>query len=211
MDRQFFIKACAEGGHGFGYVLRLLARDYWDALMREAMVALGNRAAAQDFTQDTLIKAWSRCATFGGRSELYPWLQRILRNALIDHWRKTVVEEPCLDEQGQPREVVEAALRTAAGASLNTLDDVLQSKELERLYRASVERFARDHPMDAQVIRWVAEEDLTLDELSSLLGRTRHATSQYVSQCRIKIRPYLREWYLLATAEGPGRRAGGVL
>ena len=75
----------------------------------------------------------------------------------------------------------------------------LHRAQLEALYRDCARRFASDHPMAAAVIRWVAEDDLSHEQLAQLLQRSPGATREYVSQCRKKARVYFREWYVLAT------------
>jgi DNA-directed RNA polymerase specialized sigma24 family protein len=61
--------------------------------------------------------------------------------------------------------------------------------------------FRRDHPQAAAAIAWVAEDGLSIDELSALLGRSRGATRQFLSQSRKKARIYLDPWYRLVVDE----------
>jgi RNA polymerase sigma-70 factor (ECF subfamily) len=47
----------------------------------------GNRADAEDLTQQTFLKVWSALDKFGGRSEFSTWLYQIAHHTYID-WRR---------------------------------------------------------------------------------------------------------------------------
>lgn len=202
MEKAVFMQACREGGAQIETALRDLHRDYGGALLREGMAALGDAEQARDLTQDTLIKAWRRCATFRGESELFPWLKAILRHAVIDWLRARRPEQPLVDANGEALAEVERALLEQRGDAAPRAERTLHTAQLEALYRDCARRFAADHPMAAAVIRWVAEDELSHEEMAQLLQRSPGATREYVSQCRKKARVYFREWYLLATGEG---------
>ncbi len=208
MDKRLFQQACLDGGTVLDSALRALQRDYWRALLHEALSSLGDLEAARDLVHETLIKAWLRCAQFRGDSELFPWLKRILRHALIDRLRSRHLEQPLDDEHGQPLAEVETALRETAGRAAATPEQVMQSNELEAVYRQCQARFAADHPLAASVIRWIAEDDLTHAQISALLDREPGATREFISQCRKKARVYFRDWYLLAVQGNAAPLAG---
>jgi RNA polymerase sigma-70 factor (ECF subfamily) len=44
----------------------------------------GDRAMAEDLTQETFVKAWERLATFKGESAFGSWLHRIAANVVLD-------------------------------------------------------------------------------------------------------------------------------
>jgi RNA polymerase sigma-70 factor (ECF subfamily) len=69
---------------------------YGDILFRDAMVRLGDRAAASDAVQDTLLAALRgvEAGKFDGRGEFRAWLRAILRNKVIDQIRRRVRERP---------------------------------------------------------------------------------------------------------------------
>ncbi|NRF72101.1 sigma-70 family RNA polymerase sigma factor [Aquincola sp. S2] len=206
MDRHDFMRACSAGGPRIAEALRELQRDYGRALLHEAMAALGELQAARDLLQDTLIKAWQRCAQYRGESELFPWLKSVLRHGAADQLRRRRPEEPLADEQGQVFAEVEAALQRHA-AQPTAPDQLMSIAELERVYRACQARFQRDHPAAANVVRWIAEDDLEPAEIAVLLQRSPGATREYLSQCRKKARLYFHEWYLLASGSAPPREA----
>ena len=59
-------------GSSFGVCLRLV----------------GNRADAEDITQDVMLKVFGKLATFAGRSSFKTWLVRVTRNACKDWLKK---------------------------------------------------------------------------------------------------------------------------
>jgi RNA polymerase sigma factor (sigma-70 family) len=206
LDRADFMRACREGGPRLAEALAGLQRDYGRALLHEAMAALGDLHAARDLLQDTLIKAWQRCAQYRGESELYPWLKSALRHGATDLLRRRRPELPLTDDQGRVLAEVEAALhqlRPEAAPEQQASD-----AQLERLYRSCQANFQRDHPAAANVVRWIAEDGLGVDELAMLLQRSPGATREYLSQCRKKARVYFRDWYLLASA-APAQASDG--
>jgi RNA polymerase sigma factor (sigma-70 family) len=211
LDRADFMRACREGGPRLAKALAGLQRDYGRALLREAMAALGDLQAARDLLQDTLIKAWQRCAQYRGESELYPWLKSALRHGATDLLRRRRPEQPLTDDQGRVLAEVEIALQALRPSTAP--EQQANDAQLERLYRSCQANFQRDHPAAANVVRWVAEDGLGVDELATLLQRSPGATREYLSQCRKKARVYFRDWYLLASAapaqprERPARRS----
>jgi RNA polymerase sigma-70 factor (ECF subfamily) len=202
MDKQHFVEACRRGGRAAEQALRTLYRDYGGALRREAWLALRDAEAAAELLQDTLLKAWQRCASYRAESELFPWLRQIVRRGAIDELRRQRPEQS-LDAMGEAAPaVIEEARRSEPGTAPVRPDERLQQAQHEQVYRRCAARFAAEQPQAAQVIRWVAEEGLQIAELAALLQRTPAATREHVSQCRKKARRYFAEWYALVAGEG---------
>jgi RNA polymerase sigma-70 factor (ECF subfamily) len=63
-------------------------RAYRAELHRFVRARVEDEAAAEDLVHDVLLRAYSQRETLRGASQLRPWLYRIARNALIDHYRK---------------------------------------------------------------------------------------------------------------------------
>ncbi len=59
----------------------------------------GHREWAEDFVQETFIKAWQNLAGFNGKSKVSSWLHRIASNVVIDRLRqKHRWQEDCLED-----------------------------------------------------------------------------------------------------------------
>ncbi len=199
VDKQQFMQGCARGGRALDRAIRELHRTYWSDLLREAYRVLATIDEARDAAQDALIKCWRECRQFRGDGEVLAWLRPIVRRTAIDRLRARHVEVPLVDDANEVLAEVETALRDAAAASGNDPLSAAESAQRERVFLACFARFEADHPEAAFALRWVTEDGLDNDALADHLGRTPHATREFVSQCRKKARVYLAPWYALAS------------
>lgn len=62
--------------------------EHGDCLYRYALLVVRNPAVAQDLVQDTLLAALRTRENFAGRSSERTWLCGILKNKIVDHFRK---------------------------------------------------------------------------------------------------------------------------
>lgn len=63
--------------------------DYRDYLIRFALQRISDYGTAEDLVQDTFLSGWNARARFRGDCNERTWLTGILRNKVIDHYRKT--------------------------------------------------------------------------------------------------------------------------
>ncbi|MEM6278029.1 MAG: sigma-70 family RNA polymerase sigma factor [Verrucomicrobiota bacterium] len=68
--------------------------DHWnityrDYLIRFALQRVSDYGTAEDLVQDTFLSGWNARASFRGDCTERTWLTGILRNKIIDHYRKT--------------------------------------------------------------------------------------------------------------------------
>jgi len=66
----------------------LWVNEYGDTLFRFAMRRLNNKTVAEDLVQETFLSALKNCANFSAKSSIQTWLISILKNKIIDHYRK---------------------------------------------------------------------------------------------------------------------------
>ena len=69
----------------FESLVRASQADAW----RFAYHLTGNRAAADDATQEAFLRAFRALGTYHGESKFTSWLLRIVRNCAVDAYRKT--------------------------------------------------------------------------------------------------------------------------
>ena len=140
-----------------------------------------SEALALELAQDTFIQALRACAQFDGRSQLSTWLWAIARNTLLGHLRK------------QGRRVAGDGAPGARVVDPDSLTSAHSGRQMERdaCVRRGFAAFAQAHPERAQVIYLAAVEGWTREELAAHLGRTAHAATEYLSQCRAKLKPYI--------------------
>lgn len=68
--------------------------EHGDFLYRFAFFQLHDAPAAEDLVQDTLIAAWSARAKYAGEASERTWLTAILKNKIVDHFRRVRRESP---------------------------------------------------------------------------------------------------------------------
>lgn len=78
--------------------------DHGDLLFRFAYQRTGSRETAEDLVQETLLSAFKSLDTFKEEASDRTWLMCILRNKIIDQYRKTRTKQKD-DEASQKKEV----------------------------------------------------------------------------------------------------------
>lgn len=71
--------------------------QHGDSLYRFALLRVRNPTTAEDLVQETLLAAWRAKDSFAGQAAERTWLIAILKNKLIDHFRRTGRETPLPD------------------------------------------------------------------------------------------------------------------
>jgi RNA polymerase sigma-70 factor (ECF subfamily) len=196
VDKALFIRACREGGAAIERALRELDRSFFAILYNGGLRALRDPDAASDLVQETFIKVWQRCATFRGESELLPWIKTILRHGAIARLRRPTREIAMENELGLTDEAA-LGIATLSAEHNPTPDQIARQRERAQEFREGWARFQQAHPLHANVLAWVVEDGLSIDDIAQLLDRTPGATREFVSQCRKRARAHLGGWYRL--------------
>ena len=71
--------------------------QHGDSLYRFALMRVRNPSTAEDMVQETLLAAWRARSNFAGGSAERTWLIAILKNKIIDYFRRYRHEAPLLD------------------------------------------------------------------------------------------------------------------
>lgn len=136
-------------------------------------------AAAEDLTQEVFARALRALGQFRGGSKLSTWMWTIAQNLLLEHRRRPTMEQA--EEGGEPVDV--DSLTIAPDAHRMDCDDCV---------RRGFAAFSADHPDRAQVIFLALVEEFSREELAEFLGRSTHAATEYLSQCKAKFKAYIR-------------------
>jgi RNA polymerase sigma-70 factor (ECF subfamily) len=159
--------------------LELLYRTHFSKVVGYFLRCGQPRSVALELAQDTFVSALRGLAEFRGQSKLSTWMWTIARNVLLGHVR---TPRP-LDLAEHDDELIDGLTDSAVG-HLN--DECL-------CIRQGFALFSRDHPERAQVLYLAIVEGWTREELADYLGRSTHAATEYLSQCKAKFRPYVEK------------------
>ena len=120
-------------------------------LRRYARALVRDRAAADDLVQDTLERAWARCALWRAGSDLRAWLFSIMHNLRVDQLRRPSLPTHSIDED-------DFEVPTRA-----TQNDRLEVRDLESALRQLPDE-------QREVLLLVALEELSYAEVADALG-----------------------------------------
>lgn len=141
----------------------LLARHV-DGIYNFTFRLVGNREEAQDVTQEASIKAWKNIDHFNTNEKWKTWIYAIARNTAIDHLRKkrslvfsdtelSSGENPAIDNQKDAEPLPDRI-------AMQIEDKALLEKALDAL-----------SPLYREVLYLYYYEDMTLQEIATLLGK----------------------------------------
>ena len=138
-----------------------------------------SQAVAVELAQEVFIAALRGLPDFRGQSKLSTWMWTIARHVLLAHLRSP---KP-LDVADHDDALIDGLTDSAA--------DPLREEHL--CVRHGFALFSQDHPERAQVLYLAIVEGWTREELAEHLGRSTHAATEYLSQCKAKFRPYVEK------------------
>jgi RNA polymerase sigma-70 factor (ECF subfamily) len=75
--------------HGDSQALGQLYQRHVDRVYSYILFRVRDEALAEDLTQDVFFQAMRALGGFDWRGAVAPWLLRIARNTVIDHWRRS--------------------------------------------------------------------------------------------------------------------------
>ncbi len=141
-----------------------------------------SESAANDLAQDSFVNALRAIDQFKGDSQLATWLWAIARNVLLAHWRSKPPPgaTPATDAEGAP--IDPDSLTLAPDAHPTDQDDCV---------RRGFAAFSAQHPARAQLVYLAVVEGWTREELAAHIGRTTHAATEYLSQCKARLKPFI--------------------
>lgn len=168
-------------------------------LMRYAQWLLGNREAAQDAVQETLLAALHAPASFVGRSSVRTWLFGILRHKVMDTFRRQAREVP-LEEDSDDDMGAGGAQFTADGqwrvppSSWGDPEQALNQKRFFDVLERCLDRLPKN---TARVFRMREIMGMETDAICAAVGITRDNCFVMLHRARLTLRNLLeRDWAL---------------
>jgi RNA polymerase sigma-70 factor (ECF subfamily) len=125
-------------------------RDFLAFLERR----VGDRALAEDILQDAFVRGLDKVAALRDHESLVPWFYRVLRNAVVDHYRRRSTATKALADfaveldRPQPDVETHATLCTC----VRTLAETLKPEYAQALRRVELEDVAvKDYALEAGI------------------------------------------------------------
>ena len=159
-------------------------RAHQDRVYGFALYLLGRPSAAQDVTQEVLLKLWERLDTVD-EARLVAWLMRVTRNACIDAHRR----------QRSYRRVVGVAPDDGLGQApaADALPDAwAEAADFQARLRGALAALAEPY-RSIVILREVQE--LTYEEISGAMDLPLNTVKVYLHRGRKKLRHHLSPEY----------------
>lgn len=99
-----------------------VARRYWDAAFRVALLLTQDHGAAEDLAQEAILSALGALGSFDEDRSLKPWIQRIAANKAYDWLRQRERRPEVID--------VELVEQAQSGSIADAIADAAPSEEL---------------------------------------------------------------------------------
>lgn len=138
----------------------ILVDRYKDLIFTLALRMVKNREEAEEVSQDTFIKVYKSLNKFKGDSKFSTWIYRVGYNTCLDQLKKN------------KREQQTVAIDEFTEHQIKTLDNALESMELQERKQAIQDCLQLLPSEDSYLITLYYFEELSLDEIAKVIGLT---------------------------------------
>jgi RNA polymerase sigma-70 factor (ECF subfamily) len=175
--------------------------EHGNALLRYALVRVGDHAAAEDLVQETLVTAVGKLSEFAGGSALRTWLVGILRHKILDHYRwqerhpgDRPEHDDAPDGEAEPWFTPRGVWRVDPNVGLEVLD-LDPARALERSQLRAALQFCIDHlPKRLRRVFVLRElDELTPDAACEAAGVKRESFAVFLYRARQALRACLQK------------------
>lgn len=175
------IKRCLEGeSSAWEELLRAYNRKIYNLCYRFS----GRTGDAEDLTQEIFIKIFQMLRTFDAEQGAFStWLNRVARNHLVDHYRRTHKDRVTSSLED---EVTEFADRPSPGEGPVAS---LEARERKELLQSGLDRLSPDM-REAVILRDL--QDLDYDEIAEVLGVPQGTVKSRINRGRLELARVLK-------------------
>jgi RNA polymerase sigma factor (sigma-70 family) len=140
---------------------------------------LGSRDVAEDILQDAFVRSLDRMATIRDRESVTAWFYRLLRNAIVDHYRRRGVERRALAELAETTDDVAPPVdEELMDTVCRCASDLLQTLKPE--YATAIRRV----DLEGSPVKAFADEaGITANNAAVRLHRAREALRRELARC----------------------------
>ena len=180
-QEQELVRRCLSGEDAaWEGLLRLHTRRVYNLCYRFT----GNTSEAEDLTQEVFIKTFQNLRSFDyAQGSFATWLNRIARNHLVDHYRRTKMDRvtSSVDEDE------EGFTQMPAGDSSPAV--AVEQRERKELLQAALDRLSPDM-REAVILRDL--QDLEYQEISQVLGVPEGTVKSRINRGRLELAKVLK-------------------
>ncbi len=149
------------------------------AFLRFVERRLGDRALAEDIVQEAFVRSADKLSTLTDEESVVAWFYRVLRNAVIDHYRRHAAKDRKLEAFAAELETTAAStaeVQRAVCQCVSTLAGTLKPEYAEALRRVELD--------GVSVKDYAAEVGITSNNAAVRVFRAREALrKQVVRSC----------------------------
>ena len=172
--------------------------QHGDALYRFALARVRDPALAEDLVQETLLAALRARDSYAGAAAERTWLIAILKNKIIDHFRRSAREAPLPDEPDD--DVIDALFRSPGNGHWNRMpsrwDEPESALEQTHFWQVFQECLEGLPARQAQLFSLVEFEGLATEELCKLLAVSTSNVWVMLHRARLRLRECLEQnWF----------------
>ena len=180
MNESEFISAAQKGDAA---AFNQVVRAYQESVYRTAYRVLGERAAAEDATQDAFVSAFKHIRAFRGGS-FKAWLLRIVTNVCYDQLRaKQRRPATLLDDADEDKPDSDRIPDRAESP-----EEFAERQELGSLIQRGIGTLAPDHRL---TLVYADVEGLSYEEIAQAMGTNVGTVKSRLSRARAELRDFL--------------------
>lgn len=181
VDHQAELQLARAIGAGDKAAFDTFFADYFPRLYRFVLARVNRDAmAAEDLTQQVLLRALRGFGRYRGEASLYTWLCQIARNELADYWARRSQEQARF-AYPEDDAAVRGALESLAAEERETPDRQHARSELARLVQVALDSLPTHY---ANALEWKYVDGYSVEEIAVMLKQGPVATQSILARAR---------------------------
>ncbi|MFK7781423.1 RNA polymerase sigma factor [Psychroserpens sp.] len=158
----------------------ILVDRYKDLVFTLTLRMLKNREEAEEVAQDTFIKAYKSLDRFKGDSKFSTWIYRVAYNSCLDRIKKN------------KKHLNNVEINEFTEHQVISIDNALDKMEVEEQKEAIQRCIGKLSSEDSFLLTLYYFDDLSLDEISKIIGITTNSIKVKLFRCRKKLAAILK-------------------
>lgn len=176
-DDQILINQIIEGDmHAFS----VLVDRYKDLVYTVTIRMLKHKEEAEEVAQDTFVKMYKSLNRFKGDSKFSTWLYRIAYNSCLDRIKKN------------RKHLKDVEINDITAHEVKTIDNALENMQQKEQAEAILQCIEQLPSQDSMMLTLYYYEDLSLKELSEIMGISANSVKVKMFRCRKKLAGILK-------------------